>query len=376
MQVLEPAPSGESRASRFAPPRAWRWDAVVLAAGALLTAAAIVAGLAANPATLTEKLAITAEPPPPGAGSRPVEVVEEGDGSRVIRHAGGTTRVPATPSRVCALAAADELLAIGLRPVAHSINDGNFPDYLAEPLADVPWIPNVYGAHLPNMEAIVRVRPDLILTRTTSRQTYEQLSRIAPTVVLLDHLVYYRQRLLDVGVIVGRPRQAEARLAWYNAKVRAAKDVLHPIVGQQTMAMMRIGPRSYRLYGDQNHVSPLLYGDLEMTRPDLVRNRTWSSTMSPEQLLKFDADYLIVAIDGAVDARRTYDDLRTHPVWQRVPAIRSGRVLVVSKWRHWADSGILGRARGIDDVLRLVSPEALERVNSSLPELAGRERQP
>lgn len=311
----------------------------------------------------------------PGAGSRPIEVVEEGEGFRVVHHVGGTTRVPAKPERICALTAADELLSINVKPVAHSINDGNFPDYLAEPLADVPWIPCVYGASLPNMEAVVRVRPDLIITRNTNRQTYLQLTRIAPTVILLDHLVHYRQRLLDVGVIVGRRREAEARLAWYNEKVRAANAVLHPIVGSKTMAMMRIRPKSYRLHGDQNHVSPLLYGDLKMNRPDLVRNRTWSSTMSPEQLLKFDTDYLIVSVDGVAEAARTYDELRAHPVWTRVPAVKNGRVLAISKWRHWSDSGILGRARSIDDVLQLVAPHSIESVNAQA-EFALRERLP
>jgi len=338
-------------------------------AGSLLLAAALLAGFASQPGTAVEALIRDPEAPPPGAGDRPVEVVEEGDGYRVIRHVAGTTRVPARPVRVCALAAADELLAIGLKPVAHSINDGNFPDYLAEPLADVPWIPNVYGAHLPNMEAIIRVRPDLIITRTTHRQTYLQLSKIAPVVVLLDHLVHYRQRLLDVGVIVGRPDEARARLDWYNAKVRTANAVLHPIVGAKTMAMMRIGARSYRLHGDQNHVSPLLYGDLAMRRPDLVLHRTWSSTMSPEQLLKLDADYLLLAVDSATEAGRTYAELQVHPVWTRVPAIRQGQFLVLSKYRHWADSGILGRARSIDDVLQLVAPESLVEVNAALPRL-------
>jgi iron complex transport system substrate-binding protein len=300
---------------------------------------------------------------PPGTGDRPVEIVEEGADYRLICHAAGITRVPRHPKRICALSAADELLAIGLKPVAHSINDGNFPDYLAETLSDVPWIPNVYGAQMPNLEAVVRVRPDLIITRNTNRQTYLQLSRIAPVVVMLDHLRHYRQRLLDVGTVVGREQQAGARLAWYNAKVDAANAVLHPIIGAKSMAVMVVRPRVYRLFGDQNHVSPLLYGDLKMVRPDLVKNRTWSSTMSPEQLLKFDADYLLLAVDSATEGSRTFTALREHAVWKRVPAIQNERTLIIPKWRHWSDSGILGRALCIDDVLRLVAPQAIASVD-------------
>lgn len=359
MPVFLPAPTGDRE--RLWPGRVLRWVTNLLFTGGLLAAAIWLVGVVGEHPPDRSKLT---SQDVPGSGAQPVEVLEEGDDYRVIRHAAGVTRVPARPQRICALAAADELLSIGVKPVAHSINDGNFPDYLAEPLADVPWVPCVYGASLPNMEAVVRVHPDLIITRTTHRQTYEQLSKIAPVVVVLDHLVYYRERLLDVGTIVGRRREAEARLAWFNAKVDAANAVIHPIVGQQTMALMRIRPRAYRLMGDQSHDSPLLYGDLKMIRPDLVSHRSWASTTSPEQLLKLDADYLLIAVETSGEAERTYAELEHHPFWQRVPAVRSGRVSILRKSRHWSDSGILGRARGIDDVVRLVAPEKVDEVNA------------
>ena len=127
---------------------------------------------------------------------------------------------------------------------------------------------------------------------------------------------------------------------------------------------MRVQPNSYRLYGDQNHVSPVLYGDLRVKRPRLVVERSWSSTMSPEGLLHLDADYLIIAVDLRAGSRRTLDDLLGHPVWRRVPAVRDGRVLTIAKYRHWMDAGILGRGLAIDDVLRAVAPEALDDVES------------
>jgi iron complex transport system substrate-binding protein len=301
---------------------------------------------------------------PPGAGATPVEIVEERGDYRVIRHAAGVSRVPAHPRRICALSSADELLSLGIKPVAHSIADGNFPDYLAAALADVPWIPNVYGGNLPNMEAIIDVHPDLIITRTPSLQTYRQLSKIAPTVVLMDHLVYYRQRVLDVGTIIGRRAEAERRVDWFNAKVTATRRVLDERLGTKTIAILRVRPMSYRLYGDQNHVSPLLYGDLQVRRPQLVANRNWSATMSPESLLHLDADYMILSADVSAGSQRTLADLLGHPIWQRVPAVRNGHVLIISKYRHWADAGILGRARAIDDVLRVVAPETIDPVNA------------
>lgn len=300
----------------------------------------------------------------PGTGARPVEILEESAGERVVRHAAGTSRIPAEPSRIWALSDADELLSLGVVPVAHAINDGNFPDYLAEPLAGVPWIPNVYGAHLPSMEAVVAVRPDLIFTRSASGRTQLQLSRIAPVVVLQDHDEHYRQRVLDVGAIIGRAAIARARVAWYDAKVAAAREVLHQVAPGCSIAVLRVYPTSYRLHGGDHHVDPVLYGDLAVARPRLIVERTWTSATSPEALLHLDADYLIIAADVQPGSDRSLAQLLQHPVWSRVPAVRNDRVLLIPKYRHWADAGILGRARSIDDVVRAVSPGSIEAVNA------------
>jgi hypothetical protein len=81
----------------------------------------------------------------------------------------------------------------------------------------------------------------------------------------------------------------------HDAKVAAARDVLQERLGDRTLAVMRIRPKTYRLFGDDRggkHVQPVLYGDLGVRRPKLVDGRSWSSTKSPEDLLHLDADYL------------------------------------------------------------------------------------
>ncbi|MGD9723488.1 MAG: ABC transporter substrate-binding protein [Pirellulales bacterium] len=300
----------------------------------------------------------------PGGGPTPVEVVEEGDGFRLIRHAGGLTRIPSQPQRICALASADELLSIGVKPIAHSIKDGNFPDYLAETLKDVPWIPNVYGDAMPNLEAIIAVHPDLIITRAPDRQTFLQLSKIAPVVVLLGHAHHYRQRVLDVGTIVGRRREADVRVAWYNAKVAAAREALHQRLQGQTFAFFRVNSRAFRLSGWSDSGGPVAFGDLQLPRPRLVAENEKNITLSPEQLLDLDADYAVISVDAKVDNTRNAHEFLEHPAWQRMPASKKGHATILTEYRHWADSGILGKSLIIDDILRAIAPEALDSVNA------------
>jgi iron complex transport system substrate-binding protein len=299
----------------------------------------------------------------PGAGPTPVEVVEAGDGYRVVHHAGGVTRVPASPKRICALASADELLSIGVKPVAHSIKDGNFPDYLAEALKDAAWIPNVYGDAMPNLEAIIRVQPDLIITRAPDRQTFLQLSKIAPVVVLLGHARHYRQRVLDVGAIVGRRSEAEARVAWYDAKVVAARKVLHTKLQGQTFAFFRVNPRAFRMSGWGDSSGPVPYADLQLPSPRLVAENEKNISLSPEQLIDLDADYAVIAVDVMAGSARNLEELLDHPAWQRLPAGKQGHATILTQYRHWADSGILGKSLIIDDILRAIVPEAIEAIN-------------
>jgi iron complex transport system substrate-binding protein len=300
----------------------------------------------------------------PGGGARPVEVIEQGDDYRVLRHAGGITRIPAAPRRICALASADELLSIGVKPVAHSIKDGNFPDYLAETLRDVTWIPNVDGDAMPNLEAIIHVHPDLIITRAPDRQTFLQLSKIAPVVVLLGHSHHYRQRVLDVGTIAGRPREAKARVAWYDAKVLAARQALDAKLRGQTFAFFRVNSRAFRLSGWGDSGGPVAFGDLQLARPRLVAENERNITLSPEQLIDLDADYAVIAVDVKAGSKRSMHELLEHPAWQRLPASKNGHAMILTQYRHWADSGILGKALIIDDVLRAMAPEALDSVNA------------
>lgn len=345
--------------------RRWRSLWAVLGIGALL----LVGGRTYERVLQSEerKASPKGDPDaPPGAAARPVEIVEEGTGYRVVRHALGTTRAPAAPERICALAFADELLSVGVMPVACSSStyDVTFPDYLAEKLRGVASIRGVYGDAMPNLEAIIRAKPDLILSRAANRQTYVQLSKIAPVVVLLDQVYHYRQRVLDIGLVVGRRREAEARVTWYEAKVRAASKTLRARLEGRTIAFLRFHPRLYYMAGRNNAGGPVLYGDLGLPAPRLLHDRPGGIAISPETLIDVDADHLIVAVNATAGTVRSMRGLLDHQAWDRMPAIKNNRALMLANYRHWAESGILGKSLIIEDVLRAVAPEAVEAVNA------------
>ncbi len=121
------------------------------------------------------------------AKSRLIEVLSTDSQTRRVRDVAGVCDVPLHPRRIVALAFADELIALGLKP--HAMANGRswalFEDYLGDSIKDVVMLP--YGHFydvLPCYDAIADCHPDLILVQGRDEHTYRQLCTIAPTLVL------------------------------------------------------------------------------------------------------------------------------------------------------------------------------------------------
>src|SRR5580704_9215686 len=82
------------------------------------------------------------------------QVLSDDGRVRAVRHAAGTTEVPVHPQRIAALAFTDELLSLGIQPVAETCDwSGQVDDYLRGLVAAPRLLPQVFGAGSPPMEA-------------------------------------------------------------------------------------------------------------------------------------------------------------------------------------------------------------------------------
>lgn len=101
-----------------------------------------------------------------------------------VKHAMGETEVPAAPKRVVILTneGTEALLALGIKPVGavKSFTGNPWYDHIK---ADMDGVTVVGDEHQPNMEAIISLKPDLIIgNKMRQEKVYAQLSAIAPTV--------------------------------------------------------------------------------------------------------------------------------------------------------------------------------------------------
>ncbi|NJL98642.1 MAG: ABC transporter substrate-binding protein, partial [Synechococcaceae cyanobacterium SM2_3_2] len=114
--------------------------------------------------------------------SIPAQPVIPDGSTRLVQHAMGETFVPEDPQRVVVLdtSALDAVVALGSTPVGTLIY-GTLPAYLGESITEIDIVGDI---NQPNLEAIIRLDPDLILgTRVNVAALYRQLDQIAPTIL-------------------------------------------------------------------------------------------------------------------------------------------------------------------------------------------------
>lgn len=282
------------------------------------------------------------------AAAPSMEIIEETDSYRLVRHAGGETQVPLEPERIVALdePVVDALLILGIQPVGAPTRNGSFQSQLAPRLEGTEPVGN-YGT--PNLEAIVALEPDLILRDIWfDEEVGTQVARIAPTVVIEAWGTRGPDTLLTVGQLVGKEEQAQTRIAQYQDKVAAARERLSGF--DEPVALMRLrSERDFYLQGvvdNQNGLTTFLYEDLGLT-PDPLTAKLERQSLSLEVVPSFEAEHLFVSVEDEA----TYQSLLEDPLWQNVPAVQKGQVYPVDPDVWVFTAGITTSELMIDDVL-------------------------
>jgi iron complex transport system substrate-binding protein len=150
-----------------------------------------------------------------------------------VQHVRGESKVPGQAERPATLTidSLDDTLALGLRPVRAAVPGLKLPRYLRGPAAGVELMYPVTEADLPALEA---ADPDLIVGGRGA--LYDDLSRIAPTVITENGSGQWKLNLRLVGEALGRTNDAEALLTDYDRRVAATRGAIE---GRPRVAVAR-----------------------------------------------------------------------------------------------------------------------------------------
>ncbi|MDX7951275.1 ABC transporter substrate-binding protein [Lichenihabitans sp. Uapishka_5] len=175
----------------------------------------------------------------------------------------GRAEAEAPPRRLASLdwGWASTLIAMGLAPVGVT-ETRLYADWVGEP-ALPPGTAELGFRTAPNLETLLLLRPDLILTSDLNAALQPQLERIAPTFesrVFADNrrpLLNARADVSRLGVRLGREAAAETWLAESARRFAAARSRLSGLQGHPVVPVQFVDDRHLIYYGAGS-----LYGDV------------------------------------------------------------------------------------------------------------------
>ncbi len=253
--------------------KAWLW----------LTAVWLLAWAWAFPLTLTDDLGrtVTIKAPP----------------KRIV------TMLPSVTETVCALGACDRIIATD--------------DYSDWP-ERVKALPKAGGLYNPNPELIVSLRPDLVLVSKYGR-LYETLERAGLTVYAVRTETYEDifKTVRTLGRILGLSAQAEALVARiqqevYREESRAAQAKARPRVYYE------IDPTPYTV-GPESFIGVLIQKARGVNI--IPKELGLFPKIAPEFVLQKNPEVIVATHPGA-------QEIRARPGWDRIAAVRNGRICV------------------------------------------------
>lgn len=288
---------------------------------------------------------------------------------RTVTHALGTTEVPVEPQKILTLDTQSLafLVALDETPTASCTTASDeFPKVLA-PLVEgkVSSLGDCFS-QIP-YERIATVDPDFIIGYATFMESadpeaYTRLSAIAPTVGITFDQFDRVGPIVGFGQAVGKTDEAEARLEEFDAFIERSAQRFEGDSG--TVAVIEAStPGAFTLYSDDFYFCSLMVrlGFEFAPRVQQIEGYSEDSArvfeLSLERIPLLELADTIIALDPSRQGTEQGDAFQKaldNPLWQQLPAVQNGQVVILDKLEAFGQSGLLGYEELVEELVETV----------------------
>lgn len=271
---------------------------------------------------------------------------------RIVQHATGETCIPLNPQRVVTLwiGTFRTALALGIKPIASSWTLSEpFPKHLGD---KVDGVENIGSES--NLERLLLLKPDLILSNTRLQNIYTQLTNIAPTVALDFPAppAPWQKTLEDIAKILDKEQESKQLINDYWQRIEQLKQALGDRRHQMQVSVATID-QTFGIYTyGAKHPTGAVLNDIGLQRPSTQNGDFFTKdNISQEHLSDIDGDVLFLSHSGGDAGKEALDKLQQNPLWQKLKVVQQNRVYLVDS-NHWYAFDILAMNAVIDDLFK------------------------
>ncbi|HAX73722.1 MAG TPA: ferrichrome ABC transporter substrate-binding protein [Firmicutes bacterium] len=278
---------------------------------------------------------------------------------RIVEDVKGEVEIPVNPQRIVDISGASDILSIlGYDVIGTANSDGydytKFPSYLEDVLGHAQILGYSMLAEM-DVEAIIALEPDLIVISTVQEKMYDQLSKVAPVVMVEMKQVDWKEDFMHVAEVFGEETKATAWINDYLAKAELVGKQIKETYGEESSYLSFLASGGSLFVFDAAGLGTVLYDDLGLEKPEGMPEQENISlpVVSLEGLAEINADYIF--------AIATDEDLATlteSSIWKGTEAVKNGHFVTLPASPYFN--------QGYSPIGRLVFVEEIEALLASM----------
>lgn len=288
-----------------------------------------------------------------GCGNKASDSAEQSKVETVtVTDVRGEVEIPKNPERIVDLSGNSDILSIlGYEVVGTANSDAydytKFPSYLEETLKGA----EILGYSMQDtmdVEAVMNLNPDMIVISTVQEKMYDQLSEIAPTVMVQLEALDWKDDVEKFADVFDKEAIAEKWLEAYDNKAEAAGDKIKAEYGEDTTYLSFLASGGQFFIFDGAGFGSVLYEDMDLEKPAGMPEQSDISlpVVTYEGLASIDTDYIFLIATDADLAQ-----LQENAIWNSLPAVKNGNVVVLEASPYFNQGySSIGRELLVDEI--------------------------
>lgn len=264
----------------------------------------------------------------------------------------GKVEIPESPKKIVDLSGNSDILSILGYKVAGTANSDaydytKFPSYLEDTLKGA----EILGYSMQDtmdVEAIMNLEPDLIIISTVQEKMYDQLKEIAPTVVIQNEALDWKEDIRHMAKVFNKEDNAEEWIRAYEKKADKIANDIKKKYGNDTSYLSFLASGGQFFIFSGAGFGDVLYNDLGLHVPTGMPEQSDISlpVVTYEGLAEIKADYIFL-----ITTDEMQKELENNSIWKNLPAVKNKHVVTLPSSPYFNQGySPVGREKLLDEI--------------------------